>query len=419
MTRWIVLTVVGTLGACHHPAPPPPPPPPALITFGVVAREAQTARPIGGAQICVDSVGCQIANVDGYTVWVVAASLVDTAIIVTARGYQDRRWDAFHPKDWQLQNVLVDLTPLLPAQKTRAQITGVQITFQGLEVDTATYGRLPWFEAALFSLPPADRQRVYAAKHAAGDTHAIVIYDHGGSIYDEPDQPYQAMQSPAFADHCFAFQDALREVLREGFTPMVFMGGDAGEAGYAIAAADAPGLIRCLQTAPERDLTGDVLIIPGWDGVFYGWTPEHIVAFGQQMRTLGVQYLGIEFGAGHIPLGNGDQDYQPGGGMTTYDVLLAEFDGPPADDTVWQVLARLLGPGYRRGPDQPPWDDPGAPFGPSAGQWYLRTPTPRGPIVPVCFEWVGEYWFVRGRQSVADQQAYRQYLKDRGCQWTG
>ena len=76
-------------------------------------------------------------------------------------------------------DTLVSFKPSLPAIPTRAQACSIQMSFQGLTVDLVpeaatpwvVAGPTPWFEAALAALGPVNREIVYAAKHAAGDTH--------------------------------------------------------------------------------------------------------------------------------------------------------------------------------------------------------------------------------------------------------
>ena len=97
--------------------------------------------------------------------------------------------------------------------------------------------------------------------------------------------------------------------------------------------------------------------------------------------------------------------------MEAFDVILGEFDEPIAQDSTWQVVARLV-PQYKRPPEQPPNDDPSPPY-------YLARTTPRGPWFFCAFEWVGEYNFVRGRQNADDQAVRRQYLRSLGCRYTG
>jgi hypothetical protein len=297
----------------------------------------------------------------------------------------------------------------LPPPPTRDQICRVQLTFQGLTVETQAHGVLPWFEAALICLDlPADRQAAYATKHGAGDTHCILQYSKGGFLYNEPGQPYDNFPVPDFTQDRPRFTALVREVITAGFHPLIFMDGD-GEQNYAWAYDELPRLVAAL-----GELTRYVIIGPGWDGVFYGWTPDHITAWGALFRSVCPDgYLFIEHQPGRIPCGEGPSDWTPTGRMGTYDVLLSEFNnwapGEPAGDGVWQIGGRLLGPAYRRPPDQPAGDDPRPP-------WYLATGSARGPFYPIAFEYF-EYEWVRTRVSLARIQQLRNYFTAAGWTW--
>ena len=297
--------------------------------------------------------------------------------------------------------------PLTPP--TRAQVIAVQTSgMQGLYVTTAQYGVLPWWDAALAWLTPLDRQAVYAAKHAAGDTHQLIelpcgppLYDEGGQAYS-PDKfgPLDWMAGNTAVDP--QLPALIQEVIDAGFIPVLFLGGDDGEAGYAIATVQLPLIVAAL-----GPLMAWTLILPGWDGVFYGYTPEHIVELGAQFRALCPSgYLGIEMSEGHIPLGEGPSDWTQTGRMKDYDTLLVEFsDSNLHQDSTWQIGGRLLGPRWVRPPDMPAGDDPHPP-------WYLGDGSPRGPYCPVAFEYLTFRW-VRG-SSAAQVVEWRAYLAPMG-----
>jgi hypothetical protein len=299
-------------------------------------------------------------------------------------------------KFWLLDQPNLFAKPM-PAVPTRAQVCSVQMSFQGLTVNLPDMGGGPigWFEAALCCLTAKDRQVVYAAKHLAGDTHALIFVTNGMPLYNEPNQPYQAYQCPDYSTDHAALEALTEEVIREGFLPAVFMREDEGESTTLIQIA-----VNVLRTAAAGDLTQYAIFVPGFDGVFYGWNPPDITNWDVIARANGARYLGIEHNTGHIPVGNGPADYAPGGAMTGYDTILSEFDpwGQPgfpalAGDGTWQIAARLLGSEYVRPQDQTPGDDPHPPA-------YLATGSDRGPYFAVAFEtWT--YWFVRDRVSVA------------------
>lgn len=305
----------------------------------------------------------------------------------------------------------VHLQQLLPAPPTRDQAIHLCTTFQGLTVNTPTYGTLPLFEAALPWMSYADRQAVYAAKHAAGnafcpggDTHLVIQIPSGPALYDEPNQPYSADRFPpldwtnGLTSISTQLNDLVVEVRQNGFIPVLFMQED-----QAISSVEAPLVIQALHNDPRGDLSLQAVFMPGWDGVFYGWSPDQIVAWGSAARSLIPQgFIGIEHQPGRFPVGEGGGDWVAGGRMTVFDFILGEYNEPP-DDTIWQIAARSLGPAYVRPPDQPSGDDPNPP-------WYFATPSPRGPYTACFFEF-NEYSWIRGGVSLANiikQRAYGQ-----------
>jgi hypothetical protein len=246
-------------------------------------------------------------------------------------------------------------TPVLPPMPTRAQVCGIRMSFQGLTVPVVeetgypwiTAGPLPWFEAALVCLGPRNRTLAYAAKHAAGDTHALICFSGGMPLYNEPNQLYQRYQAPDFEHDTAAFVALVKEVRVAGFIPAVFFNEVQSESTRLM-----PLAIAALKSADVRDLNQDVILVPGFDGVFYGWPPAQITAWGHGARIAGAFYLAMEHNTAHIPLGNGPADYAPGGGMDWCDTILSEFDpwgvGGSPGDAVWQIAGRLLGPAYKR-----------------------------------------------------------------------
>jgi hypothetical protein len=309
-----------------------------------------------------------------------------------------------------------------PDRKTRDAICSLNLTFQGLTVQTRQYGSLPWFEAALVCLDADDRQAVYAAKRAAGDSHCLVeCFSDQRSIYDEGGQPYQQMHAQIWEQTPAEFLALVEEVMLAGFVPVVIFDGDEGDLplpahGHANALRQLPILVDLLRSSHYRDLNGDVLYARFWDGIFYGSSPDNIAAFGRAFRALLPDgHLALEHSSGHIPCGEGGDDFQPGGRMSTYDVVVSEIDFAndiPPNDTIWQIAGRLLGPAYKRPPDQPVSDDPHPPF-------YLAPGNPRGRYFTCCMEWEGAYHWVRG-QSTADQEASRRaYIRALGYTCTG
>jgi hypothetical protein len=392
--------------ACVPPTPHPPPAAPYVI--GIVAQAPDQSRVADASVQLHEAAGyvTQTTGPDGLTVFTIPASLTQSDVIIDATHFDTFRAhvDVVNQKNYFY--TLTPSTPPFPPTPTRAQALAVKMTFQGLMCHTNQFGDLPWFDAALFSLTPADRQLVYACKHAAGDTHAIIGFDtQTGSIYDEPGQPYQQMNGPGFELHLPAYVAAVKEVIANGFIPVIFLGGD-GPNNRPIAEREFPISFNALRAADVGDLNRYVLYLPGWDSVFYGWEPANTVfpAFGAMVKAAcSYCLLGLEFNTGHIPIGNGPSDWVAGGAMKDWDALFVEFnDGNIHTDSTWQVLARLLGPAYHRPADQPSGDDPRPPF-------YLVNGT-----AVVCFEYA-EYEWVRGYFTKAQIDTMRAYLYSVGC----
>lgn len=435
LMAFALIWLFGCVGALKGGTPPPIfAPKPQTYNVACVVTEPSGA-PVVGAR-CF-SEGIQgYTNQDGYFL-LEGIPAGRRVIVVSKDGYVTGSADytADHNQD-----VAVTLAPKivpLPPPPTRDEILNVHVTFQGLTVDCPPYGSMPAFEAVLAWASPACRQGYYAAKHASlawgdGDTHAIVQLPFGPPLYDEPNQPYSAdrfgaLDWTASGTHIDGrLADLLHDVVTVGGfkSVLLFEGGDAGQAGFPIAMQQLDLLHDAIRgNNPYGDFGPFVILLPGWDGVFYGYTPDQVAQWGVKCRELFV-YCGIEHQPGRIPVGEGGGDYVSGGRMSTFDLILAEFDGPQTSawrqqnpsgtrgdyygNQIWQIAARMLGPAFRRPADEPANADGGAP------PYYLAPGTVRGPYQHCAFEWVGEYAFVRGQQTSADQQVARDYFKSIG-----
>ena len=315
-----------------------------------------------------------------------------------------------------------------------------------------TARNLPWFEPALscVSICPdrTARQEVYAAKHAAGDTHCLIDFSQGGILYDEGGNPYQVPQPNWEADTA-GFRALVEEIGRAGFVPTIAFNGDAGDSpmdGYPNALRQLSILADVLDGLHDR-----VLYAHFYDSVFYGSDPANIQHFGAEFTRIirkdgtAPGYLIIEFNPGHIPVGLGAADFQTGGRMVDYDGVFGEFSCPIADSSlsrdrngpghvwnnhvgrwdsayedamgnVWEVCKRLGGASYVRPPDQPADNDPGqttsylasgSPRGPY--YWGVMETGGGGPVQPGVYDWV------RGNCTVADLQRVGNYFRALGA----
>jgi hypothetical protein len=309
---------------------------------------------------------------------------------------------------------------------TRAQLGAGYCGFQGLTVNTPSYGAIPYFTAALGWMTPADRAAVYPQLKAAGvDTVELPI----SGQYSEPPSYSYPVPGVDWSQNLSGYTALVDEAIGQGFKVCLVGAGD-GESqgnppygyndpngwtyGFQWLYDFTPTLFQAI--GPER--REYVWFRPGYDGVFYGWTPEQVGAYGALCRSLDPNCtIGLEFLIGICHLGNGQADYLPGGGLYNYDIIQSEFEYsvtvPPNQDGLCQIAARLLGPTYVRPPFQSPTDDPGSPFQAGDGRWYTEYGTNRGPYMVWGLE-DGEYNWVRGQVSASDIATELAVLKAAG-----
>lgn len=309
-----------------------------------------------------------------------------------------------------------------PPVPSREEVLGIKTSFMGgIIIDSPVYGRMPWWDSALAWCDYATRQLVYAAKKAdqaqigCPETHCLLEVPSGAPLYNEYGQFYSPDKfgpldwtngltslSPAF--------DALAtEIIRAGFKVHIAMD------------ESFPVSIQVIKLVAQRlkdlGITKYCVVMPGYDGVFYGWTPEQVQEWFDTARSINPDIiLVMEFDPGHLPLGNGPADFQVGGMLQNCDGLLPEFNWPP-DNTIWGIFERII-PNYVQPPDQNV-DFPPAPF-------YL-VDSARGPRSAVYWETYDPFRWVRidpnddsqvaaARAELATIRAYGQTL---GCAYTG
>lgn len=242
-------------------------------------------------------------------------------------------------------------------------LLGGRLTAQGLMVTTEQFGLMPWWPACWAWLTPADRAAAARQLLAAGDEICLMQVPDGVPLYDEPRQFYSPDKFGAIPWNVSVVVALVEEAIDLGFAGVwVFLGGDDGGKGFPIACAQSRELGPAFARSSRANLNEYVVQVPGWDGVWHkpnpssgtGYTREQLAAFAEVARAAGALYLGCEHGTGYAIAGKGTMDFQPGGVMRGYDLILGEFDDDLFDGSVWQILARFLPPGtYRRPADQP------------------------------------------------------------------
>ena len=404
-----IVVALSTAASCiPKPKPPVPPTPPAQtyqifthVCSGLPCAPGDEPNKLPGAVVSFNQ-GVPSGTADGAGNYIATKLKPATyRVCVNNPGYLENCQEGVVvPPDADIFVVMQANVPV----RTRDQVINVRTTgMQGLTVQTRQFGKLPWWDAALAWLDNADdRQAVYAVKHAAGDTHELIQLPFGPPLYNEEGNAYAPSHGFGARDWTtdYAKLAALvDEVNQAGFVPVVFLGGD-GPDNYPVAVKQLPEVFNALGRGRMRSL----LLIPGWDSVFYGWEPvSKITDFGARFRTLCPDcFLAIEMGAGHIPLGEGPTDWCPTCRMKDYDALFIEYDPSNVhQDSTWQINGRLFGPRYRRPADQPSGDDPNPPF-------YLKAGSARGPFAAIPFE-ITTYFWVRG-MSQAQNDAMVSYV---------
>lgn len=283
--------------------------------------------------------------------------------LVVSQIQQSAEWKALHP------------APPFPAAPSRRALCLGQTTQQGLRVQTTQHGEMPWWGACWAWLTPADRKMAADQLLAHGDTICLIQIPDGPPLYDEPNQFYSAdkfgpLDFTVGNTTMTAVVALVEEALLLGFTGVwLFLGGDDGARGFPIAITQTQLLGPALATSRYGNLNAYVVQVPGWDGVWHkpdggaigtGWSREMLAAFADEAIGHGAGYLGCEHGTGYVLAGEGAADYQPGGVMAKYAVILGEFNDGEFDDNVWQILPRM-GVAYKRPPEQPAGDDPNPP----------------------------------------------------------
>lgn len=305
------------------------------------------------------------------------------------------------------------LFDMFPKPPTREQVCLGRTCQQGRTVHSLVYGDMPWWGGCWAWLTPEDRAHIAPQLMSPqGDIPAdtvclIQVALDGRALYDEPGQFYSVDKFPPLTQTLAQTVALVEEAILLGFPSVwVFLDGDNGNYGYPVAVQQSQELGPLFAASPRANLNEYVQQFPGWDGVFYGYDPPNKVeAWANYARAAGAIYCGVEFNTGHIPLGEGGESYTGGGSngsMLPFDTILGEFDDGRFDDSVWQILARMIGPAYVRPPEQPSWDDPPpVPF-------YLEPKTPRGPYYFRVFEYY-IYGWVRNTPA-STVQAARAYF---------
>lgn len=300
----------------------------------------------------------------------------------------------------------------LPPRPTRDQLCGIRNQFQGLLITTKQVGEQYWFEPWLADLTDtADRQIVYDAHKAVGDTHVNLSLDLTG-----------------LAGLAWRKQLIREAITVGGMTGVLLMcmgdgqetnvppgGHDPGALGYEWLMNNFSTIYQFMQDG--EDLTPYIVWCPGYDGVVPAWQPfTRVNEFVRMAReVIGDGALALELAYGYMSW-TGERNIWAEPDGQCVDVILSEFPidwGTPPTfgcDAVWQIVGRMVQP-YLRPAEQPADDDPHPPY-------MLGGGTPRGPFYYVALEHSAYNW-VRQHCDVALVNERRAYLKALGCAYVG
>lgn len=264
--------------------------------------------------------------------------------------------------------VVLGLTPPFPQPPSRQTLLNGPMTVQGVTIHTDQFGDMPWWPACWAWLTPHDRAQAAAQLIALGDVITLCQYPDGRPLYDEPGQFYSADKFPAMLWTMDQTAALVEELIGYGFKAVwLFMGGDGNFTENVTQASEAAQAFSVRLVGNLNDYT---VLLPCWDSAWgrgYGFSKAQVGQFADQAIAAGAKHLGFEHSTGYPLAGDGNADFQVGGVMHKYSLVLGEFNDDQWDGTVWEILARYLAPGQYRYPGylQPNGDDP------PPHPWYL------------------------------------------------
>lgn len=297
-------------------------------------------------------------------------------------GYEDRNLVWWLDQDTPLEPILVGMKTaqnVFPAYPTREQVCNVFCGFQGISILTKQYDWIKAFGPETGNLSDEDTISYCQQMKKFGFTHVEFALSWR---YDEADFHYP-VPGLDLSQNLLEVCRRLDIIIRQGMFIKFSLAGDGlGDGvhyndpqgwtyGYEWITANLNRILTGLSSYQGHDLRRFILFVPGYDGVFYGWSkvetpdlqPQRVTDFGNLFRSLYPNgYLGIEHSTGKIPVGESGKDWITGGRLDAYDTLLSEYNpfNLHSDDT-WQIVGRCTRP-YNRPSDQPSGDDPKPPY---------------------------------------------------------
>jgi len=398
-------------------------------------------QPVREAEVLLEDMILGLTNSDGYIISPKPGVVGQTYVRVLCSGYLpavyaitlDNENQEIHlggPNSNTATNTIY-LPPLggssntFPNYPTREQVCNVFCGFQGISIRTQQFGWIKAFGPEAGALDDEDTISYCRQMKQLGFTH--VEFDISWR-YSEPDFNYPV---PGL-DLAYNLNEVCRRIeliIKQGMFIKFSLAGDGmsinstpqqGEYndpqgwtyGFQWLLNNLERIILALQNYNNHDLTKFICFVPGYDGVFYGWSvpnevpdlqPARVINFGNFFRiVLPDGNLGLEHSTGKIPVGEDGIDWTTNGPLDAYDTLFSEFNPFNLhEDSTWQILARCTRP-YNRPNDQPVDDDNNPPF--------IIEPCSRGPRFYIMYELLTYLW-VRNQISIEDCNNAYDYFK--------
>lgn len=332
--------------------------------------------------------------------------------------------DLARPQDIILPAMEADRNAF-PSYPTREQVANVLCGFQGITNHYREFGSVPAFGPETSSLADDDLVAHCRQMKALGLTH--VEFDISWQ-YVEPGYSFWCPGrdlTQNLAEVC----RRIDIIVREGMFVKLALSGDglskkdaAGNYiyndpqgwtwGYEWLMENLGRILNTLKAYPAGDLLRFCAVVPGYDGVFYGWgregevpdqQPARVLNYGNTCRRIcpeSYYVFGIEHTPGNIPVGEGADEWRVGDRMDWCDFLASEYN--PFDlksDSTFQIIARMTRP-YNRPPGQV--GDPNPPF-------YL-VDCSRGKRFYIVYE-ILTYLWVRNEVTLEQCNAWYDYFR--------
>lgn len=268
---WFLCTMLAlACGPTPAPQPPTPPPPVNWWVDVIACRQLNPCVPVEGASVKIHITSGytdpQLTNSDGYTVWEVPSTLVDSDVVIAADGYEPfaDHLDVLHSHDGQRHNeFLLTATHVDPSTVPLAQLAAIQgAMWPHADIPGVPYGPRPGDPSNIISTgawncyTPAQRDAIATELHRRHYTH-VVFGPFGGG--------YHGQFCDGYTDWS-VFLDDVQDLWDRGFMPIVFIHNDN------TSFEQTRDSYTPLLTTPRAQRLLRIVVPSGWEPTRYGWS---------------------------------------------------------------------------------------------------------------------------------------------------